>query len=121
MTGSDIPDRIGTGLARREPHGSQQSHHFGHVREFHKMQLDILPRGHVAHTGGKLVGQLGNPPHLISRQATERNFDAEHLDARLALTVNAVLQPERFENIRGEVPCEDTMRLGLNVSISSTI
>ncbi|MCA1837567.1 MAG: hypothetical protein LC674_01955, partial [Actinobacteria bacterium] len=67
----------------------------------------------MAHTGGIPVCQLGDPPQLIGVESPKRNLDPNHLHARLPLAVNAVLEPERLEDIARHVPVFDAPNLAL--------
>ncbi len=103
MARSDVADGIGAGLPGRQADFRQPSHDGRDVFQLDEMQLNVLSRCHVAHPGRVPIRQFSNPPELIGSQTAERNLDAHHLHARLALTVNAVLQPKRLEEIIDEL------------------
>jgi hypothetical protein len=109
MTSRDVSHGIRAGLTRGQPHGGHQTHHLGDVFEFHEVQLNVLPCRDMTHAGGIPVGQIGHLPQLIGRQPAERNLDPHHLDTRLPLAVNAILQPEGLEDVGGEVSAQDTL------------
>ncbi len=113
MAGRDVPDGIGAGLSRRQPDFREPAHDRRHVLQLGEMQLDILPRGHMSDAGCVALRQFRDAPQLIRRNAPERNFDAHHLHAGLALAVDAVLQPKRFEEIAHNLTGEHPYRLFL--------
>jgi hypothetical protein len=62
------------------------------------VELDVLARGDVALVEGRvLLHHVGEGLHLLRRDAAEGKLHADHLHVRLALSVDALLQPEADE------------------------
>jgi hypothetical protein len=81
------------------------------VAEWNKVQLDILPGRHMSYAGRKGIGNVCHLTQLISGKATKGNFNPNHLNIRLALPINAVLEPKRFKNVDRGVPSLETSHL----------
>ena len=76
------------------------------------VELEVLASGDVALAErGVLLGHYREGVHLLRRDATERQLDADHLARRLALTVHALLQPEADELQFLALTCKE--RVGL--------
>ena len=103
MAGRDVADRVGAGFTRSEPDFFKFAHDRADLRQGHEMQLNVLPGRDVADSRGIGFGQFGHTSHLVGRHPAKGNFDAHHLHVRLPLAVDAVLQPERFEQVSGDV------------------
>ena len=99
VAGRDVADGVGAGLAGGESHFFQLAHDRADLRQGHEVQLNILPGRHVADSGGIGLGEFGDAAYLVGRHPAKGNFDAHHLHVRLPLAVDAVLQPERFEQV----------------------
>src|SRR5207249_694108 len=97
----DIAHRIAAGFARREARLSEQPHYRGNVLELHEVKLHVLARGDVATAGRVRIPNLGEGTELRRCQNPRRNFDAEHLHARLPLAIGAMLQAEGAELVFG--------------------
>ena len=104
VTGRHVAHGIGARFSRGEPHFREFSHHRTDLLQWNKVELNVLPSGDVADAGGIGVGQFGEAAELVRRQAAEWNFDSHHLHVRLPLSIDAVLQPERLEQVHGGFP-----------------
>src|SRR4029450_10178765 len=62
-----------------------------------------------------LLDHVGELLHLLRRDTAERELRADHLDVRLALPVDPLLQPEANELILGRVAGEELLRLVVEV------
>ncbi len=96
-TSCDIADGIRTSFPRRDIHLSEFSHDGPDLWKRNEMQLNILSGRDVSHASGVSIGQLSNAAQLIGGETAKGNLDPDHLDVGLPLTVNAMLQPERFK------------------------
>ena len=103
VAGRDVADRVGAGFAGGESHFFQLAHDRADLRQGHEVQLNILPGRHVADARGVSLGEFGHAAHLVGRHPAKGNFDAHHLHVRLPLPIDAVLQPERLEQIQRDV------------------
>jgi hypothetical protein len=103
-TGRDISHGIGAGFPSGEFNFRQLSHDGANVAEWNKVQLDILPGRHMPYTGRKGICNVSHLPQLISGKAPKGNFNPNHLNIRLALSINAVLEPKRFKHVDRGVP-----------------
>ena len=63
------------------------------------MVLNVLPRGKVAFTPAKLLGDDGQLLRLPGGQQAARDLAAHHLDSALALAVDAMFEAEGTEFI----------------------
>ena len=64
------------------------------------MDLNGLPRGDVGGVMAGMVGyDIGNIVGLLRIQFAARNLDADHVDAILALAIDALLQTHGLEAI----------------------
>ena len=70
---------------------------FGRAVEADEVNLDVLPGGQVEVTRRILVGNVGDTPPLVERQAAVGQFDPHHLHALLPLAVHAAGQAEAAE------------------------
>src|SRR5215467_6848406 len=61
------------------------------------MKLNVFARGEMAATGGIFIGNLSEDSELRWLHDPGGKFHAQHLEARLALAIGAVLQAERAE------------------------
>ena len=103
VAGRDVADGVGAGFTSGEPHFFEFAHDRADLRQGHEVQLNILPGRDVADSRGIGLGQFGDAAHLVGRHPAKRNFDAHHLHVRLPLSIDAILQPERFEQVSGDV------------------
>ena len=103
VAGRDVADGVGAGFTSGEPHFFEFAHDRADLRQGHEVQLNILPGRDVADSRGIGLGQFGHAAHLVGRHPAKRNFDAHHLHVRLPLSIDAILQPERFEQVSGDV------------------
>ncbi len=63
------------------------------------MELNVLTSRDMGHPRRETIGQLGDTPQLVAGEATKGHFDAEHLDAGLALAIDAMLEAEGLEEV----------------------
>ena len=82
-----------------------------HVGHLHEVQLDVLPRRHVAEAARVLVGHVGDGRELLGPEAPHRDLDAEHLHVRLPLAVDAAQQAERPELLRVDLAALERLEL----------
>jgi hypothetical protein len=61
------------------------------------VELDVLPRGHVAVPARLLGGDVRQRVELIGREDPLRDLDPKHVDVVLPLPVGAARQPETAE------------------------
>jgi hypothetical protein len=71
------------------------------------MKLNILAGGNMADSGRVGVGYFGDPTQLVGCEPAKRDFDTHHLNARLALSINPVLQAKGLEQISGKIAGSD--------------
>ena len=90
----DVADRVVAGFARGQADIGQQMQGVGNLRQRHKVKLHVLARGEVAFAAGALVGDGGQLPHLTGGEQAARDLGADHLDAVLALAVDAAAEAE---------------------------
>ncbi len=65
----------------------------GHLRQRNKMILDVLASGEVPLAAAEFVGNRRQLIHLRRGHRSARDLGADHVDAGLALAVNAAPQP----------------------------
>src|SRR6185295_15236374 len=82
------------------------------LRQRDEMKLHVLARGEVAFAAGALVGNLAELPHLDRRKQAARNLGADHLNAVLALSVDAAAEAIGPELVSGQLSCEEVLSLG---------
>jgi hypothetical protein len=73
------------------------------------MELDVLSRGQVRDAARVSVSDVGDPAKLGRGHPAERDLDAHHLDAVLALAIDAVLQPKSSEYFCVDLPAEEAL------------
>ena len=84
----------------------------GNLRQRHKVKLHVLPRGEVAFAAGALVGDRAQLPHLSGGEQAARDLGADHLDAVLALAVDAAAEAKGPELVDCQLPREEVLGLG---------
>jgi hypothetical protein len=82
-------------------------HQIGDAGEGNEVVLDVLAGGEVAASTAEFIGDARQLTHLLCGQQPTGDFAAHHLDARLSLAVNAVLEAEGSELGVSNLPCED--------------
>jgi hypothetical protein len=112
----DVADGVAARLTRREPHGAEQPHQLGHALEAHEVELHVLAGGDVAPAPRVPVRDVGHEIELVGQEPTPGDLHPHHLVVpALALTVDAVVEPEDAEGIlldvTGEVLAEDRLEL----------
>ena len=75
------------------------------------MVLDVLPRGEMAAAAAELVRNARELFRLPGSEQTARDLAAHHLNSRLPLPINAVLEAERAELVLGDLAGEEGLRL----------
>src|SRR5215207_6262667 len=106
--GGHVAHRVAAALAAGEPGVGQLADQRRGVAQRHVVDLDVLPRRDVALLERRvLLDDRGERVHLVRGDAAERQLHADHLDVRLALSVDALLEPEADElgllGLAGEV------------------
>ena len=81
-------------------------HEVGDAIERDEVILDVLAGGEVAAAAAELVGDARQLIHLGGGEQAAGDFAAHHLDAGLALSVDAVLQAEWTEVRVGNLPSQ---------------
>ena len=95
----NIPDGVAAGLPGGEPGCAEQAQHLGALIQRNVMELDILPGGDVALAQrGVLLGHHAQPFHTFRSENSAGNLHSNHLHVRLALSVDALPQPEGSEH-----------------------
>ena len=89
------------------PDVGQQVHEVGDLGERHEVVLNVLAGGEVAFAAAELFGDFRELVGLCGSQQAAGDFAADHLDARLALAVDAVFQAERAEIVLGDFAREE--------------
>src|SRR5215212_289348 len=80
------------------------------------MDLDVLAGGDVPLLERRvLLDHVSEHVHLLGCDAAHRQLDAAHLDVRLALAVDALLEPEADELVLRDLPAEELLRLVVEV------
>ena len=80
-----------------------------HLLEFGPVELDVLPRRHVAVAAIVAARDVRKHAQLPRRQQSVGNRDAQH--RRMALQVQAVAQAQVLEFVVRELPGEKSARL----------
>src|SRR5581483_10891748 len=93
--GSDVAYRVTAGLPGSEAGIGEQPHHRGDILQPDEVELNVLARGQMATSGRVGIGDVRQHAQLVAIQHARRDLNAHHLDSRLTLAVNAMLQPER--------------------------
>src|SRR5207302_6129235 len=63
----------------------------------------------------ELLREVRERLHLLRRDTAERQLHSDHLDVRLALAVDALLEPEADELVLGELAALEPCRAGVEV------
>ena len=87
-----VAHRVAARLARGQPFVAQDPHRVFAVLQQHEVQLDVLPRRHVAEAARVLRRHRGERAHLPAAHDALRRLHAQHLHAVLALAVGAARQ-----------------------------
>jgi hypothetical protein len=87
-------------------------HQIGDAVQRDEVILDVLPGGEVAASAAELVGHARQLIHLGGGEQPAGDLAAHHLDAGLALSVDAVLQAEWTEVSLGNLPSQEGHCLG---------
>ena len=112
----DVADRVAAALAGGEPGVADQPDELGRVGQRHVVDLDVLAGGDVALAQRRpALDRLGEGVHLLGGHAAERQLDADHLDVRLALAVDALLEAEADELVLRGLPPHELGGLGVEV------
>ena len=112
----DVADRVAAALAARQAGRGDLADQLGSVGQRDVMHLDVLAGRDVALVERHVLLDDGRERvHLIRRDAAERQLHADHLHARLALPVDALLEAEADELVLGGLPVEELARLVVEV------
>jgi hypothetical protein len=88
----------------------------GRVGERHVVQLDVLPGGDVAFVQRHpAFDRDGEGFHLLGRDAAERQLHPDHLHVGLALSVDALFEPEGDEGVLALVAGQEATRLAAEI------
>jgi hypothetical protein len=107
----DVAHGVVAGLAIGQPHVRQQVHKAGDARQRHEMVLNVLPRGEVAPAAAEFVRDARELLHLPGSEQAARDLAAHHLNSRLPLPVDTVLEPERAKLVLRDFAGEECLRL----------
>src|ERR1035438_1159250 len=101
--GGDVADGVVAGFAIGHADIGQQVHEAGDVGERYEVILDVLAGSKVRSAAGEFVGDAGELAGLGSGEKPAGDLATHHLDAGLALPVDAVLEAERAEFVLGDL------------------
>ncbi len=114
--GGDVAHRVAAALARGQPDRGDLADQLRHLIQRHVVDLDVLPCRDVRLVQRRVaLGDVGERVHLLGVDAAERQLDADHLDVRLTLAVDALLEPEADELVLRRLAVEELGRLGVEV------
>src|SRR5690349_4248277 len=108
----NVADRVVARLARSEPRIGQGEEQIRNILQRHEVILHILPRGEMAFSAGETVGRQRQLIHLIGSSNTARDFRADHVNAGLALRIDATPQALRAELVVGDLARYPLLRVG---------
>ena len=109
----DVAHGVAAGLARGQAGAAEHLQQLERLVERHVVVLHVLARGEVALAQRReALGDLAEGVELVRGDAAEGQLDADHLAVGLALSVDALAQPELGELQRVAVPVEELGRLG---------
>src|SRR5579875_419293 len=112
----DVADRVAAALARGEPGVSQLADRSLGVEQRHVVNLDVLPRRDVSLAQRRiLLDHAREGLELLGCDRAEGKLGAHHLDVRLALTVDALLEAEFDELLFVDLAGKEARGLGLEV------
>ena len=111
-----VADRVAAALAAGEPGVAELADRLLDFRQRDVVHLDVLAGGHVALVQrGVLLDHVGERFELLRRDPAEGELHADHLDVRLALPVDALLEAELDELVFLDLAVEEPGGLGLEV------
>ncbi len=114
--GGDVADRVAAALARGQADRRDLADQLRHLIERDVMDLDVLTRRDVRLVQRRVaLGDVRERVHLLGRDPAERQLHAHHLDVRLALAVDALLQAEADELVLRRVTREELAGLTVEV------
>ena len=91
----DVADGVAAALAAGEAADADVAQHLVHLGERNVVDLHCLARGDVRLLQRSVrLGDVAEGVHLVGGDAAERELDAGHVDAGLALAVDALLEAE---------------------------
>jgi hypothetical protein len=99
--GSDVANGVETSFARGHARIGKTMHQVGHIGKRNEVVLQILAGGQMAAAAGEFVGNGGEGLHLECCDHSGGKLGAYHLDAGLALAVDAMAQAETAEFVFG--------------------
>ena len=112
----DVSDRVAAALAARQPGLAELADRLLGFRQRNVVHLDVLARGDVALVERHvLLDHVGELLHLLGRDPAEGQLHADHLHLRLALAVDALLEPELDELVLGQLAGEELRGLRLEI------
>ena len=111
-----VADGVAAALAARQAGVGQLADRLGRLAQRDVVELDVLAGGDVALVERRvLLHHVGELLHLLRRDPAERELRPDHLDVRLALAVDPLLQPEADELVLRRLTVE--VLLGLVVEV----
>ena len=111
-----VADGVAAGLSSRESDVRDEPNHLGRLGERDVVELEVLAGRDVAlDERAEVLGDLRESIHLVRRDAAERQLHTDHLHVRLALAVDALLEPEADELLLGEVAMDELVDLRVEV------
>ena len=112
----DVAHRIAAPLARGQAGVTQLADQLGRIRQRNVMHLDVLAGSDVALAQRDVaVDHLGEGIELVGSDTAHRQLDANHLNRRLPLSVDALLEAELDELVLLDLALEETGRFGIEV------
>jgi len=109
MVGGDGAHATAGSLNRVQPHLGQFGEHVGDVGDFQPVQLDVLPRRKMSPTLVVDPRHMGDGAQLRAGEHAVRDADAQQ--RRMALDVDAVLQPQGAKLVLRQLAGEIAARL----------
>ncbi len=111
-----VADRVPAALAAGELDRGDLADQLLHLVQRDVMDLDVLPGRDVALVQRRVsLDHVREGVHLIGRDPAEGELHADHLHPWLALTVDALLEPEADELVLGRLPVEELVGFGVEV------
>ena len=95
----DVPQVVAAAAGQPEARLLERLEDRRHRSEADVMELNILARGDMTDPCRIGLRNIGDRAHLLGIQTSEGDLDPDHLHAGLALTIDAVLEPEGAKHI----------------------
>jgi hypothetical protein len=112
----DVADRVAAPLAGRKAGVADLANELGRVGQRHVVDLDVLPRRDVSLAERRpLLDRVREGVELVGVDPAERQLDPDHLHVRLALAIDALLEPEGDELVLRRLAPHELRGLGVEV------